>query len=330
MATDISLSAARLGINLPLTTLAQSFIQPAMVMRLLFPLAEVPTYGGQIIQFDDSEYEDVEDARADDAPYPEIQSGYSGRPFKLNTKGLSYRVPDKRRKEMENLNLNWGQIARNQLMGRAVLKHETEAALVATTLNNYATTNRVTLTTGSQFNDAAVNPVRVIRTAKSAIASQIGVEGNVAIMGRSVYDELANRYANSFTSSEGVVRPDLTLTQLATILGVERAAVCDALVKRGGVKQRVMDKSMILGFTNPQALDIDRLPYVTDSAVTPMEMSYGYTYVMQGNPLMYEPYYDNDRGATVYKLDFDRKVVASAVDDSGLIIGGYLIQNAVA
>jgi hypothetical protein len=334
------LQDARLGINLPLTNLAQGFTQPSAVMKLLFPLADVASYGGQIIQFDDSVYDDVDDNRDDDTPYPEIQSSYSGRPYQLITKGLSYRVPDKRRKEMENLGLNWGEIAKNAVMGKFALRHEIEAASVATTAANYIAGGTVadptlgtTLTggAGSYFTDAAINPINVVRRAKTSVAMRTGVDPNVAIMGRDVFDGLAARYANAFTSS---FDPRATLTEemLANLFGLARVAVCDALVRTNTAQalNRVFGKHMVLGYTNPKALEADRLPYRPIGSITPMEMAYGYTLVMDGNPLMYDPYYDNERGATVYKGDFDRRVVNPSVDGSSKITAGYLLQNMVA
>lgn len=326
----LSLQESRAGVSLPLTNLAQGFVQAQMVMRLLFPLAEVGTYGGVTIQFDDSIYNDVDDARADDTPYPEIAWGYTGKPYKLNTKGLSWRLGDKEKREYNNLNMNWGAIASGQLMGRAVLRHEIEAAAVATNLSSYATTNRVTLTAGGQFNDSATDPDPIIRTAKTAVSNQVGVEPNVAVMGRDVFDALASKYSREFAPNV-TIKPQLTLDLLAQIFGLQRVAICDAIVKRGGVKQKVFGKHMVLGYTNPAALNSDRLPYRPDGAINTMTPAYGYTYVMQGNPLMYQPYYDNDRGATVYKLDFDRSIVTTGVDQSsGLITNGYIIYNAVA
>lgn len=325
-----SLQESRLGINMVLTNLAQGVVQPEFVMRLLFPLAEVADYGGQTIEFDDSDYEDVDDDRADDAPYNEIQDSYYGRPFTLNTKGLKYRVGDKKATSMERLGINWGQRASNKLMARAGLRHEIEAATVATTLANYATSNRVTLSSGSQFNDASVDPGPAIRTGKAAVSGQIGVDPNVCIMGRDVFDALAeNPSIKDRMKHTG--RDSLTPEILAAIYGFDRVAVCNALRKTPSGKVRVFGKHLVMGRVNPAALNSDRIAYRPNGAIDIETPSYGYTYVYAGNPLMYNPYRDEDRGATIYKMDFDRKVVQTGTDrSSGLITHGYMIASAVA
>jgi hypothetical protein len=225
-------------------------------------------------------------------------------------------------------------------MNKLTLRHEIEAASIATTAANYITGGTIadpTLGTtlagsaGSFFTDTAVNPIVVVRRAKAAVAMRIGVEPNVGIIGRDAFDGLAGRYANAFTSSFDP-RATLTQEQLAGLFGLERLVICDALV-RSNIAQglsRVFGKHMVLGYTNPNALNADRLPYKPDGAVTPLAMAYGYTLVMQGNPLMYDPYYDNDRGATVYKGDFDRRVVNPSVDGAAKITAGYFLQNIVA
>ena len=328
---DISLVGARAGVSLPLTNLAQGVVQPEYVMRLLYPLAEVGTYGGTVLQFDESDYEDVNDDRADDTSYPEIQSGYEGKPFKLSTKGLRYRVPDKRRKEMENLRINWGDLAAKSLMSRAGLRHEIQAATLASNVANYATTNRITLTTGGQFGDSGVDPDPIIRTGKTAVANQIGVEPNVAIMGRNVFDALATKYSKNFTSTNTTpgLRAQLTTDTLGGIFGFEKVVICDAIVKINGVKTKVFGNHMVMARTNPAAIDGVALPYRPNGAIDIMTPAFGYTYVMQGNPRMYTPWYDQDRKATIYDLDFDRQVVNTGVDANGLITHGYLIANAV-
>jgi hypothetical protein len=329
----LSVQGSRLGINLVLTNLAQGVIQPEFVMRLLYPLVEVADYGGQTVEFDDSDYLEVRDDRDDDTPYAEIQDSYFGRPFTLNTKGLSYRVGDKKANAMNVLRINWGQRAANRLIKRGGLMHEIEAAVAATTPARYDPANRITLTTGGQFNNAGVDPDPIIRTGKSVVAGQIGVDPNVMLLGREVFDTLASRYSTTFTSTNTSpgLRDQLTEEKLAAIYGFQRVRVCNALRKVNGARQRIFGKHLVMGYTNPAALNGDTIPFKTGGAVDFEEPSYGYTYVYRGNPLMYNPYYDNDRGSTVYKMDFDRKVVQTGVNkDTSLITHGYAVFNAVA
>lgn len=326
-----SLYESRLGINMPLTNLAQGYVQADYVMKLLYPLAEVNDFGGQIVSFDDSAYEEIDDDRADGTDYPEIEDSFSGKPFQLKTKGIKYKLPDKKRAQMENLRINWGEMASQAVMGRAGLMHEIQSATVATTVANYAATNRITLSSGSQLNEASVDPDPVIRTAKSAVSGQIGVDPNVAIFGQDAFDAFATKYARNFTNTapEGL-RQQLTEDILASIFGLRRVRICKAIRKVAGVRTRIMAKDIILGYTNPAALEADRLPYRPTGQINIMQPSYGYTYVYRNNPLMYDPGRNEEKGYTFYKLDFDREVVNTGVDESGKIISGYLIKNAVA
>lgn len=329
MATPNSIREAGLNINVALTNIAQGVVQPQFVMRDLFPFVEVGIDSGQIIRFDDSVYEDVDDNRGDDTFYPEVQDGYRGRAFELDIKGFSYRVGQKKARRQENLGIDWGRRAQLRMMDKAGLKHEIESALVATNPASYAASNRVTLAVGNQFNEPTVNPGSVIRAGKSAVSGQIGMDPNVWIMGQEVFDGLSENETIKdrlkYTSKDS-----LTTDILAAMFEFQSVKVCKAIVKRNGVKSRVFGKHMVFGYTNPAGLNQSRIPYRVDGRIDNETPSLGYTYVYTNNPLAYSPYFDDDRGATVYKLDFDRSVEIVGVDDADKITHGYLIQNAVA
>jgi hypothetical protein len=331
--SSISLLESRLSVNKVITNLAQGVVQPELVMRNLFPLVEVTEYGGQLIEFDSSEYEDVDDDRDDDTEYNDVDSGYFGRPFTLQSKGLRYRVGDKKAKQLTANGINWGKIAATTLMGKAMLKHEIEAAALASDPNRYATANRITLTSGTQFNDDPDQIDTRIRTGMSAISGNIGIDPNVIAFGRSVWDYLAGQYAQNFVSiaTNPGLRVQLTPDRFAEMYGFEKVVICNAVRKVAGAPQRVFGKHIVMARVNQAALGAERTPWRVNGQISVYEPSYGYTYVMESNPLVYNPYRDEDRGATVYKMDFDRRVVNTGTDkDSGLITHGYLIRDAVA
>lgn len=334
MPVDTSPTASRAGINLPLTTIALGYKQPDYVMKWLFPLVETPTYGGTILRFGDSDPSDeINDDRADAAPYPEVNvGGYDGLPYKLNTKGFSYPLGDKHRQEMENLNINWGALASRGLMKHVGMLHEIEGALIATTVANYATTHRVTLSPGSQLNEAGVDPAIAISAAKSRISSYAMTPPNVAIMGQEVFDALAIKYTRIFTGGNASADAQLLLTEdsLARLLGLRKVGVCRAA--RRGVP--VFGKNLVLAYVPPDALSDEEglqvyRPRRAD-LVNIMEPAYGFTYVMVGQPKISNPIRDELRSRTVWKVDFDRQINLTGVDTAGKVTHGYLIANAVA
>jgi hypothetical protein len=328
-----SLYESNLGVNAVLTNIAQRFVQPEFCMRLLYPLVEVDRYSGQIMSFDDSAYDDVWDDRGDGDDYREIEDTFSGQPFILTTKGLKYRLPDNKRNQLGAMGYNWGQHAATYLMEKAALKHELQAIAIATNTSNYASSNVTTLTTGGQFGDSGVDPDYYIRTAKQVIASQIGVEPNVMIIGRNVFTALAVKYAKNFTATAVFpgMKPQLTEDILASMYGFERVRVCGAIVKSGGARTMPFAKHVVIARTNPNALNSDRTPWKTSGDIVPQSYSLGYTYVYKGNPLLYEPGRNEEKGYTYYKLDFHRSVVNVGVNQgTSQVIAGYLIYNASA
>jgi hypothetical protein len=331
--SNLSLLESRLGVNKVLTNLAQGTVQPAFVMRNLFPLVDVSEYGGQLIEFDSSDYDDVDDDRADDSEYNEVESGYFGRPFTLQTKGLRYRVGDKKAKQMSANQISWSNVAASSLMNRAMLRHEVEASVLATDPTRYSTDNRQTLSPGAQIGDTNVDADMLIREGMAAVSGQVGLDPNVICFGRDVWDVMCNRYSQNFVSVATApgMRLQLTPERFGEIYGFDKVVVCNAIRKVGGEPRRVFGKHIVMARVHSAALGAERTPWKTTGQITIFEPSFGYTYVYQGNPLLFDPYRDEDRGATVYKMDFDRRVVNTGVDkNTGLITHGYLIHSAVA
>ena len=302
-------------------------------MKLLYPLAEVGMYGGSTIQFDDTIYEDSIDDRADGSEYGEVQSGYTGDTYKLEFKGLRYPVHDKRREEMEAIGIDWATMAAEGLANKLGLRHEMQCAAVATNVATYATTNRVTLAGGSRFGDAGVDPDPLIRTGKDSVADQIGLEPNVAVIGRRVFSALCTKYAKNFTSSSATngpgLRQQLSLDDLAAIFGFRRLVICDAIVKTSGnVKGKVFGNHMVMARVNEASIEGALLPYKPDSTISIVQPNFGYTYVKKGHPMAYNPWYDNKTKTTYYDMDFDRQVRTVGVNDAGAATYGYLIRDA--
>jgi hypothetical protein len=327
---NISLQAANLDINQVLTNLAQGVKQHDLVMRVLFPFTEVAEYSGQLIQFDRSIYQVVDDDRADATPYAKVQDGYTGRPFQLATKGFSYEVGDKKARRQAALRINWGQRAVNRMLSTAGLLYEVQCAAIATNLSNYSVNNRETLAPGAQISDPTVDPGPIIRRAKSRVSGQIGTDPNVWTMGQEVFDALCeNRYIIDkikYTSADSV-----TEEILAAMYGFKRVVVCKAIrLNDAGDTERVFGKHMVFARTNPAALEQDRLPYRPNGQIDAEEPAYGYGYVYQGNPLVYNPVRDEKLKSTTYLLDFDRSVAPVGVDNNNKITYGYMVANAAA
>ena len=63
------------------------------------------------------------------------------------------------------------------------------------------------------------------------------------------------------------------------------------------------------------------LAYVPQQASSMEEPSYGYSYTMDGHPLVEQPYYDNNAKSWLYPATYERAPVISGME------AGYLFQN---
>jgi hypothetical protein len=321
-----SVQEARLGVNVPLTKIAQGIKQPDYVLKLLYPVIPTDEYGGQIITFNDSIYDDVDDLRADDGYYKSVTTGYDGRAFKLDTRGLSFRAGDRKLNTWKKRGINPDRLATSTLMNKAGLRHELQAAIKSTTITNYAPGNRIVLTPETNFRNQSVDPGTYIRAAASTIALTTGYEPNVIVFGREVYDAVSEN-RNVVGAGDFRSKDFLTTDAISSRYGFKKAVVCNAIWNSTGVKERIFGKHVVIARVNPAALEnVDR--YTPDQNVTEEEPSYGYTLAYLNHPQVRTPYYDRDRSATVWNMDFDRTLINPGVDDNGQITYGYLIANA--
>jgi hypothetical protein len=96
---------------------------------------------------------------------------------------------------------------------------------------------------------------------------------------------------------------------LAAIFDVERVIVGKAVVSDDkGAMTDVWGNNTVLAYvpTTPSGME---------------EPSYGYTYTMEGHPLVEQPYYDNNAKSWIYPVTYERAAVIAGVTS------GFLIQN---
>jgi hypothetical protein len=339
MGIGMSLKEQRLGVNQVLTNLAQGFYQPEFVMRILYPFVAVPGFSGVAPRHDESAYEDVDDTRALDGFYKSVQRSIrTGEPYVLDIRGLSVRVADEEAREAERGGTDWIGEAPTTLMEKFNLRHEIECALRATAIAAYHPNNRIVLTPEQNFRNALVEPDGYIFDAIDAVALAIGAEPNVMVMGREVYSALARnrKFRTAIGAPGGSAGSDL-LEAIKAYFKIDAVKLCTAIQRRGGSKYRVFGKSIVIARTNPLALQTPNTTviqsFAPDRRLKTKTPSYGYTLVYQesanvSHPVVRDPYYDQDRSATVIKGDFDRKVAQTGVDDTNLITHGFLIANA--
>jgi len=178
--------------------------------------------------------------------------------------------------------------------------------------NNYDAANKVALSGADRWGDYATSdPIGDVEAARNAVRSKVGLYPNVLLLGAPVFDQLKHHptIVDKIKHTQtGVLTEDL----LANIFSIGKVAV---------------GKAVALGDDDPQ-FDIwgqaAILAYVPPQITGVRQPSYGYTYTMDGHPIVERSYWDNTHKSWVYGMAYECAPVLSGIES------GFLIQTAVA
>jgi hypothetical protein len=298
-----------------LSAVARGYASPqAPVAEALFPFVYVGARAGKIVSFGPDDFKKVSTSRAPGANTKRVQFGYSGLPFALSDHSLEGVVPKENMQEaaaVPGIDLASGAVRTVQnLMG---LERETQAAAIALTAGNYASSNKVTLTGTDRWDDPASDPFGDINAGRQAIRSQTGVKPNKLVLGPKVLSALRSNPKVLGRLSTAADQPPATLAQLQALFEI------DEVVEGGSVYfdeatnlfVDVWGTYAVLAYTAPKSMQERGSP------------SYGYTYRLNGMPLVEEPYTERNPKSWFYPVtDAYQAVLASAA-------AGFLFTSAV-
>ena len=277
----------------------------------LFPAVPVSVTSGRIIEFGKESFKLYNTRRAPGSDVRRIRFGYQGKPYVLDNHALDAVVP---REHLRDASVQPGV----DLASRAVnvvrrsqsLELEYEQATLARDAAQYDANHKVALAGTSVWTDKVnSDPITDIENAKEAIRSTVGLYPNTMLFSAKAWKALKqhpliiDRY--KYTNSNVV-----TTEMVAGLFEVPRVVVGMSLTSDdAGVFSDVWGNDVILANTSLGALGQE-------------EPSYGYTYTMEGHPLVETPYWDQKARSWVYGVGYERAPVLSG------ITSGYLIQNA--
>ena len=291
-----------------LSTHAQGYRHPEHVGMALFPRVPVAVSGGQILTFGKESFRQYNIRRAPGSATKRVQFGYAGKPFALVQDALEGVVPREHlRDASQTPGINLGQRATNNAMRIASLALEVEQATLARDANNYDSDHKVDLA-GSPWTDDANNPAKDIRLAQEAIRETTGMEPNTLVLSAKGFAAIREN-AKVLERFKYTSRDSVTTEMIAKLLDLDRVEVGRAVT--AGANDAFSD------VWGPDAV----LAYVPQQASSMEEPSYGYSYTMDGHPLVEQTYYDNNAKSWLYPVTYERAPVISGME------AGYLFQN---
>lgn len=301
-------SAVRV-INPILTTHVQGYKQAGLVGGVLFPRVPVEVSGGQILEFGKESFQLYNARRAPGAGTKRIQFGYLGKPFALLNDALEAPVPREYLRDASKVpGIDLGTRAVNLVMRSLLLGLEVGQAALALDAARYDANHKVALAGADKWSDAGSDPSAQIEDYRNAVRASTGVYPNVLLLSAQAFSAL--RTNQKIKDQFKYTSPDsITAEMLAKYFNLERVAVGEAVTADdAGAFSDVWGNNAVLAYVpqNPTGME---------------EPSYGYTYTMQGHPLVEDAYYDNNAKSWIYGVGFERAPVLSG------IAAGFLIQT---
>lgn len=295
---------------------ARGYRQAQLVGRSLFPLAPVPSYGGKVIQFDKSSFRLVNSKRAPGGATKRIQFGYEGAPYAIVPSALEAGVPRELMRDatvVPGIDLATRSI--NTVLSVLNLGHEVDCATIARNAANYDGSHTVALSGTSVWSNAASDPNGDVTTGREAIRESIGVYPNTAMISAKAMKNLKFNAAIldriKYTSRDSVSTDILAALWEIPNIVVGQAVSADATTDAFG---DVWGPDVVLAYVAPSGGG--------SAAANAEEPSYGYTYLIDGMPMVEAPYWDNNTKSWIYGVSFDNTPVLSGMQ------GGYLIAGA--
>lgn len=342
------------GVDPILTTLAQGFMLPSTnIANFIAPVVDTPTRAGRILRFGKEQFAISDFRRAYGTNIPAVQSRYDSEPYALEQEVVAMELPEE---VIENAGEGPAQvdlraIETRNAMSRLMNSYEytvSQAVTVTSSYNPYEPYNGTPgsqtglgFTTWTTFNTAygtaagpgawsstSANPIEDILTLKRAVANQIGIRPNSAVLGTSVFDQLLTNAAIldriKYTSADSI-----DTDVLARYFGLERGLrVAEGrYLAADGSLQPVFPSNGILLFYSPNGPSDSIMPAGGANSATP---AFAYTYQLTGTPSVRPEYYIRERRVVRAEITIERVVNLVGLGASGLIGSGAMISNILA
>lgn len=171
----------------------------------------------------------------------------------------------------------------------------------------------------------SANPIEDILTLKRAVANQIGIRPNSAVVGTAVFDQLLTNQAIleriKYTTADSI-----NTDVLARYFGLERGLrVAEGrYLANDGSLLPVFPSNGILLFYSPNGPSDSIMPAGGANAATP---AFAYTYQLTGTPAVRPEYYIRERRVVRAEITIERVVNLVGLGATGLIGSGAMITD---
>lgn len=297
-----------------LTHHVQGYQSPARVGLMLFPAVPVFVSGGKVIEFNKDSFRLYNARRAPGTATKRISYGYEGKPFALTQDALEAPVPREWQRDAKaQPGIDLAKVALNVTMDAVQLALENEQAALATSAGNYDTDHKLALSGATKWSASTGVPLTDIDNAGEAIRATIGMAPNTLVLSPKAWKAARNNpqlRARVYADQPDTDRGPITLDQFKKACGIENVAVGNAMYAAdNGAFADVWGNAAVLAYVAPEGAAAQPIP------------SYGYTYTMQGHPLVEAAYWEEQSKSWIYGVSYERAPVLTGMS------AGFLITN---
>lgn len=299
-----------------LSTVAQGYNILEMVGSRLFPRVPVQTRGGQIIEFGREAFRLYQTKRAPGGRAARIQFGYLGKPFALVQDSLEAPVPREYQQDAAiTPGIDLGRRAVNVVMRNILLGLEVEQATLATSAALYPGTNKQALAGATKWSAATGVPLVDVDVARESIRQQTGMYPNIGVMSPLAFNACKNNPTVvarfQYNGKAGTDASQITPQMLAGLFNVDEILVGKGVYwSDANAPADIWGNNMVLAYVPKENGDMSL-----------EQPSYGYTYTLEGNPLVEDAYWEPQTKSWIYGVNYERVPVLSGISS------GFLIQN---
>lgn len=298
-----------------LTNHVRGYTNAQYVGGFLFPRVEVSARGGQVIEFGVEAFRRYSARRAPGAHVSQIDFGYEGKPYKLVQDALDARVPREHMQDAQTVpGLDLGMRATNVVMKALTLALEIEQAEIATSAANFDDAHKLVPDEAGKWNNPDSDPVKQVEDGIEAVRASTGLYPNTMVLGPKPYKAFKN-HPKVLERFKGISADAVTPGKIAALLDIPRIQI------GGAVWAPDEAGSGPPTFTDVWGAHVV-MGYVPSAPEGREEPSFGYTYALDGNPFVEQPYWAHERRSWLYGVTYER-----APQLTGMA-AGYLIREA--
>ncbi len=299
MPDNMSPAEARL-VNEVQTQHARTIKVSKFVGQVLFPEVPVIKSAGTIVKFGKEEFAKYNLKRAPGSKVARISIGYEGGRYATQQDALEIPIPyEVQRAAEEGPKVDLRQRATEKGMRIITQSLEHEWAALALNPANYDNDHKLSFNPNDMWSAADGDPTADIEHAKAVIQETAMEDANRLVLSPRAWaavksnPKIQERF--KYTSAQSI-----TLQMLAALWDIEQVVVGKAVtIGADGKPSPIWGKDAVLAYVNPQPSDNE-------------EPSFGYTYVLEGYPLVEEGYTENSHRSWMQPIIHERVPVIAA------------------